>query len=98
MPVKTGKDPEDGSDLKSLSDYFVEKDNTKNFSNGSKLQNLELREIEPGKCRPWKYHNRDSAWLALERCKELIRSIEKDGQNEPALLRIINNDLIMSMK
>lgn len=92
MPVNTGKDPDEDSDLKCSSDHFSEINSAKNFSNGGKLQNLELREIEPSKCKPWNYHNRDSAWLTLERCKELIRSIEKDGQNEPALVRVVNND------
>lgn len=44
-------------------------------------------EVDPNSCKPWKYHNRDTAWLTPHLCKDLISSIQKHGQNEPALLR-----------
>jgi ParB family transcriptional regulator, chromosome partitioning protein len=43
--------------------------------------------VDPKRCRPWKYHNRTSGWYTRERCQDLIDSIAKDGQLEPALAR-----------
>lgn len=43
--------------------------------------------VDPKRCRPWKYHNRTHAWYTKERCQDLIDSIVKDGQLEPALAR-----------
>lgn len=51
-----------------------------------------IKEIDPAQCRPWKYHNRDTAWLTQERCQDLISSIETSGQNEPALVRALFDD------
>ena len=41
--------------------------------------------VDPKRCRPWKYHNRSNAWYTKERCEDLIDSMGKDGQLEPAL-------------
>ena len=43
--------------------------------------------VDPRRCRGWKYHNRSDAWYTRERCADLIASIPKDGQQEPALAR-----------
>jgi len=43
--------------------------------------------VDARRCRGWKYHNRTDAWYTRERCEDLIRSIPKDGQQEPALAR-----------
>ena len=51
-----------------------------------------MEEIEPTRCRPWKYHNRDIAWLTKERCQDLIDSIKKNGQSDPILVRKIENE------
>jgi ParB family chromosome partitioning protein len=48
--------------------------------------------VDPRRCRPWKYHNRTDAWYTRERCADLIESIPKDGQQEPALARRITGD------
>jgi ParB/RepB/Spo0J family partition protein len=48
--------------------------------------------VDPKRCRPWKYHNRSNAWYTKERCQDLIDSIVKDGQLEPALARKLNGD------
>ncbi len=48
--------------------------------------------VEPKRCRGWKYHNRTDAWYTRERCEDLIRSIPKDGQQEPALARRVTGD------
>jgi ParB family chromosome partitioning protein len=48
--------------------------------------------VEPKRCRPWKFHNRTDAWYTRERCQDLIDSIAKDGQLEPALARRLEGD------
>jgi ParB family chromosome partitioning protein len=48
--------------------------------------------VDPARCRPWKYHNRSNAWYTKDRCQDLIDSIVKDGQLEPALARKLSND------
>jgi ParB family transcriptional regulator, chromosome partitioning protein len=48
--------------------------------------------VDPKRCRPWKYHNRSNAWYTKERCQDLIDSVVKDGQLEPALARKITGD------
>ena len=55
-------------------------------------KNRSLLEIDPSRCNPWKYHNRDKLWLTRSRCLDLIRSIEKNGQIEPILVRALKND------
>ena len=48
--------------------------------------------VDPKRCRPWKFHNRTNAWYTMERCQDLIDSIVKDGQLEPALARKITGE------
>ena len=48
--------------------------------------------VDPKRCRGWKYHNRTEAWYTRDRCADLINSIPKDGQQEPALARRITGD------
>src|SRR6185312_13043009 len=48
--------------------------------------------VDAKRVRPWKYHNRTEAWYTRERCQDLIDSIAKDGQQEPALARRITGD------
>ncbi len=55
-------------------------------------KNRSLLEIDPTQCKPWKYHNRDKLWLTRSRCLDLIRSIEKNGQIEPILVRALKDD------
>lgn len=43
--------------------------------------------IDPVRCKPWKYHNRDVDWLTNENCADLISSIQHNGQVEPILVR-----------
>ena len=62
---------------------------------GRKLPGLERESIfavEPKRCRPWAYHNRTDAWYTRERCQDLIDSIAKDGQQEPAVGRKLEGD------
>jgi ParB family chromosome partitioning protein len=55
-------------------------------------ERVSVLSVDPVRCRPWKYHNRTSAWYTKERCQDLIDSIVKDGQVEPALARKLNDD------
>jgi ParB family chromosome partitioning protein len=48
--------------------------------------------VDPRRCRPWRYHNRTSAWYTKERCQDLIDSVVKDGQLEPALARKVTGE------
>jgi ParB family transcriptional regulator, chromosome partitioning protein len=48
--------------------------------------------VDPKRVRAWKYHNRADAWYTRERCQDLIDSIAKDEQQEPALARRIQGD------
>lgn len=52
---------------------------------------LPLLEIDPAKCRPWTHHNRHEDWLNKESCSDLIASITKSGQQEPGLVREIDD-------
>src|SRR5450631_996156 len=47
--------------------------------------------VDPKRCRPWKYHNRSNAWYTKDRCQDLIDSVVKDGQLEPALARKLSD-------
>ncbi|HXH54312.1 MAG TPA: ParB/RepB/Spo0J family partition protein [Gammaproteobacteria bacterium] len=51
-----------------------------------------LVDIDPKRCKPWRYHNRDGAWLTRERCADLIHSLQRDGQLEPILVRALSGD------
>jgi ParB family chromosome partitioning protein len=48
--------------------------------------------VDPRRCRGWKHHNRTESWYTRERCEDLIRSIPRDGQQEPALARRLQKD------
>jgi ParB family chromosome partitioning protein len=48
--------------------------------------------VDPKRCRPWKYHNRSVSWYTKERCQDLIDSVVKDGQLEPALARKVTGE------
>jgi ParB family transcriptional regulator, chromosome partitioning protein len=43
--------------------------------------------VDPKRCRPWKFHNRSNASLNKDACQDLIDSLPRDGQLEPALAR-----------
>jgi len=63
----------------------------KNDSIGQAVRGMEFL-VDTDKCRPWKYHNRDQAWLNPERCNDLISSIRKNGQQFPIIARKLEND------
>ena len=56
------------------------------------LERENIHAVDPKRCRPWKFHNRTDAWYTRERCQDLIDSIAKDGQLEPALARRLEGD------
>jgi ParB/RepB/Spo0J family partition protein len=56
------------------------------------LERENILSVDPKRCRPWKYHNRTDAWYTRERCQDLIDSIAKDGQLEPALARRLEGE------
>lgn len=56
------------------------------------LERENIFAVDPRRVRPWKYHNRSTAWYTRERCLDLVESIAKDGQQEPVLARKITGD------
>ena len=56
------------------------------------LERENIMSVDPKRCRPWKYHNRSNAWYTKEGCQDLIESLPRDGQMEPALGRKIQDD------
>jgi len=56
------------------------------------LERENIFAVDPKRVRPWKYHNRTEAWYTRERCGDLIDSIAKDGQQEPAVARRLKGD------
>ncbi len=51
-----------------------------------------LVEIDPKRCKPWRYHNRDSAWLTKEHCADLVRTLKREGQQDHILVRKLEGD------
>jgi ParB family chromosome partitioning protein len=56
------------------------------------LERENIFSVDPKRVRPWRYHNRVDSWYTRERCQDLIESIAKDGQQEPAVARKLNGD------
>lgn len=56
------------------------------------LERENIFAVDPRRVRPWKYHNRTAGWYTRERCLDLVESIAKDGQQEPALARKLSGD------
>lgn len=56
------------------------------------LERENILSVDPKRVRSWKYHNRAEVWYTRERCQDLIESIAKDGQQEPALARKLSQD------
>jgi ParB family chromosome partitioning protein len=56
------------------------------------LERENIFSVDPKRVRPWKYHNRTDAWYTRERCHDLIESIARDGQQEPAVARKLSGD------
>src|ERR1700693_4707295 len=48
--------------------------------------------VDPKRVRPWQYHNRTAAWYTRDRCQDLVDSIAKDGQQEPAVARRLTGE------
>jgi len=74
-------------------DELVHVDAPKSLSSSTIERNKpDLIKIDPTRCYPWEFHNRDTAWLTKDRCKDLITSIREHGQVEPILVRTVKND------
>jgi ParB family chromosome partitioning protein len=56
------------------------------------LERENIFSVDPKRVRPWKHHNRLETWYTRERCQDLIESIAKDEQQEPALARRLKGD------
>src|SRR5580658_3087455 len=56
------------------------------------LERENIFSVDPKRVRPWKYHNRTDAWYTRVRCHDLIESIARDGQQEPAVARKLSGD------
>jgi ParB/RepB/Spo0J family partition protein len=56
------------------------------------LERENILSVDPKRCRPWKYHNRTDTWYTKEGCQDLIDSMPRDGQMEPALGRRLQGD------
>jgi len=56
------------------------------------LERENIFHVDPRRCRAWAHHNRTAAWYTRDRCQDLIESIAKDGQQEPAVARKLTGD------
>jgi len=56
------------------------------------LERENIFAVDPKRVRPWVHHNRGAVWYTRERCQDLIESIAKDEQQEPALARRLKGD------
>lgn len=56
------------------------------------LQRENIFQVDPKRVRGWKYHNRTEGWYTRERCQDLIESIGRDEQQEPALARKLTGE------
>ena len=56
------------------------------------LQRENIYSVDPKRVKPWAHHNRSAVWYTRERCQDLIDSIAKDEQQEPALARRLKGD------
>jgi ParB family chromosome partitioning protein len=56
------------------------------------LERENIFSVDPKRVRPWKYHNRIDSWYTRERCQDLIESVARDGQQEPAVARKLSGD------
>ncbi|MGH8259304.1 MAG: ParB/RepB/Spo0J family partition protein [Steroidobacteraceae bacterium] len=56
------------------------------------LERENILSVDPRRVRPWPHHNRSASWYTRERCQDLIESIAKDEQLEPALARKLKGD------
>lgn len=55
-------------------------------------ERVTILQVDPKRCRAWKFHDRAPTWYTRERCLDLVESFPKDGQQEPALGRRLEGD------
>ena len=75
-----------------FNDPLVIKKNQKLYSKLCNQYQTQLLEVDPNKCFPWEFHNRNLNTLSLKTCKDLVDSIKKIGQAEPILVRKVTLD------
>jgi len=63
-----------------------------NARSSQEMERENIFSVDPKRVRPWKHHNRTEAWYTRERCQDVIESIAKDEQQEPALARRLKGD------
>lgn len=51
-----------------------------------------ILKVDPKRCRMWAHHDRDSVWYTPESCADMISSIRKSGQKEPAVARRVEGE------
>lgn len=56
------------------------------------LERENVFQVDPRRCRAWKFHDRAADWYTAERCADLIQSLPKDGQQAPAVARKLTGD------
>jgi ParB family chromosome partitioning protein len=56
-------------------------------ASGPTSERITILQVEPKRCRAWKHHDRSSVWYTRERCADLIESLPREGQQEPAVAR-----------
>jgi ParB family chromosome partitioning protein len=56
------------------------------------IQRDNILSVDPKRVRGWKHHNRKAVWYTKERCQDLIDSIAKNKQEQPALARKLMGD------
>lgn len=56
------------------------------------LQRENIFSVDPKRVRAWRFHNRTESWYTRQRCQDLIDSIGRDEQQEPALARKLTGD------
>ena len=61
-------------------------------TNTSLMKKMNYLELDPERCRPWKYHNRSRSWFSRKEQTSLNESLRRDGQQQLGLVRIVEND------
>ncbi len=92
MPVISHQEPQNGVKSKNKQKNQLSEGSLTTVKLSDPFYLGSLQKVDPARCRPWKYHNRDAAWLTRARCLDLIVSIQKNGQIEPAIVRKIQGD------
>lgn len=61
-------------------------------SKDGKVTRTVISDIDPAKCKRWKYADRFDEWFTYENCQDMIESIRSGGQEIPGVVRKLVND------